>query len=65
MEEEDAFWMLCTVIEDLLPASYFSSTLIGVQVSPASSLSLCCLSFLRFFRGDVNAEAGITVHSQR
>jgi len=34
-EEEDAFWMLCTVIEDLLPASYYSSTLIGVQVPSA------------------------------
>ena len=32
MEEEDAFWMLCCIIEDLLPASYYSSTLIGVQV---------------------------------
>ena len=32
MEEEDAFWMMCTIIEDLLPASYFSTTLIGVQV---------------------------------
>lgn len=31
MEEEDAFWMMCTIIEDLLPASYYSSTLIGVQ----------------------------------
>jgi len=38
MEEEDAFWMLCTIIEDLLPASYYSSTLIGVQVPPANSL---------------------------
>ncbi|XP_064629601.1 small G protein signaling modulator 3-like isoform X2 [Lineus longissimus] len=31
MEEEDAFWMMCAIIEDLLPASYYSSTLIGVQ----------------------------------
>jgi hypothetical protein len=31
MEEEDVFWMMCTIIEDLLPASYYSSTLIGVQ----------------------------------
>jgi len=38
MEEEDAFWMLCTIIEDLLPASYYSSTLIGVQVRPVGSL---------------------------
>ena len=32
MEEEDAFWMMCAIIEDLLPASYYSSTLLGVQV---------------------------------
>lgn len=31
VEEEDAFWLMCTVIEDLNPPSYFSSTLIGVQ----------------------------------
>ncbi|KAL5018571.1 hypothetical protein ScPMuIL_004293 [Solemya velum] len=31
LEEEDAFWMICTIIEDLLPASYYSSTLIGIQ----------------------------------
>ncbi|ELU16805.1 hypothetical protein CAPTEDRAFT_177453 [Capitella teleta] len=31
LEEEDAFWLMCAIIEDLLPASYFSSTLIGVQ----------------------------------
>lgn len=31
MEEEDALWMMCTLIEDLLPPSYFSSTLLGVQ----------------------------------
>jgi len=39
MEEEDAFWMLCTIIEDLLPASYYSSTLIGVQVPPDQSVN--------------------------
>ncbi|XP_031417027.1 small G protein signaling modulator 3 isoform X2 [Clupea harengus] len=31
MEEEDALWMMCALIEDLLPPSYFSSTLLGVQ----------------------------------
>ncbi|XP_014211872.1 small G protein signaling modulator 3 homolog isoform X2 [Copidosoma floridanum] len=31
LEEEDAFWMLATIVEDLLPASYYSSTLIGIQ----------------------------------
>ena len=32
MEEEDAFWLMCTIVEDLVPTSYYSSTLIGVQV---------------------------------
>lgn len=32
VEEEDAFWLMCTVVEDLVPTSYYSSTLIGVQV---------------------------------
>uniref|UniRef100_A0A3Q2XUP5 RUN and TBC1 domain-containing protein 3 n=1 Tax=Hippocampus comes TaxID=109280 RepID=A0A3Q2XUP5_HIPCM len=31
MEEEDVLWMMCALIEDLLPPSYFSSTLLGVQ----------------------------------
>ncbi|CAG0914429.1 unnamed protein product [Notodromas monacha] len=31
MEEEDAFWMISAIIEDLLPASYYSQTLLGVQ----------------------------------
>ncbi|KAK5639179.1 hypothetical protein RI129_011671 [Pyrocoelia pectoralis] len=31
LEEEDAFWIMVTVVEDLLPASYYSSTLIGIQ----------------------------------
>eukprot|EP00074_Homo_sapiens_P111437 XP_024307998.1 small G protein signaling modulator 3 isoform X12 [Homo sapiens] len=31
LEEEDAFWMMSAIIEDLLPASYFSTTLLGVQ----------------------------------
>ncbi|XP_069765857.1 small G protein signaling modulator 3 isoform X1 [Narcine bancroftii] len=31
LEEEDAFWMMCAIIEDLVPASYFSTTLLGVQ----------------------------------
>ncbi|XP_055609393.1 small G protein signaling modulator 3 homolog [Uranotaenia lowii] len=30
-EEEDAFWMMATIVEDLLPASYYSSTLLGIQ----------------------------------
>ncbi|XP_032076575.1 small G protein signaling modulator 3 [Thamnophis elegans] len=31
LEEEDAFWMMCAIIEDMVPASYFSTTLMGVQ----------------------------------
>ncbi|KAL9956497.1 hypothetical protein ACROYT_G037979 [Oculina patagonica] len=31
VEEEDAFWLMCTIVEDLVPTSYYSSTLIGVQ----------------------------------
>uniref|UniRef100_A0A0X3NUK9 RUN and TBC1 domain-containing protein 3 n=1 Tax=Schistocephalus solidus TaxID=70667 RepID=A0A0X3NUK9_SCHSO len=32
MEEEAAFWMMCSIIEDILPPSYFSAdSLIGVQ----------------------------------
>ena len=32
MEEEDAFWMMCAIVEDLIPAAYFSSNLLGVTV---------------------------------
>ena len=31
-EEEDAFWMMCSIVEDLLPGQYYSVSLIGVQV---------------------------------
>ncbi|KAL3289699.1 hypothetical protein HHI36_023099 [Cryptolaemus montrouzieri] len=31
LEEEDVFWVMVTIVEDLLPASYYSSTLLGVQ----------------------------------
>ncbi|NWT61738.1 SGSM3 protein, partial [Erythrocercus mccallii] len=31
LEEENAFWMMCAIIEELVPASYFSTTLMGVQ----------------------------------
>ncbi|XP_041474245.1 small G protein signaling modulator 3 homolog isoform X4 [Lytechinus variegatus] len=31
MDEEDAFWIMCSVVEDLVPPSYFSHTLLGVQ----------------------------------
>ncbi|XP_057310775.1 small G protein signaling modulator 3-like isoform X2 [Hydractinia symbiolongicarpus] len=32
LEEETTFWMMVSIIEDLLPTSYYSVTLIGVQV---------------------------------
>lgn len=31
MEEENVFWIMVTIVEDLLPASYYSSTLLGIQ----------------------------------
>jgi len=31
-EEEDAFWMMCAIVEDLLPGQYYSVSLYGVQV---------------------------------
>lgn len=31
LEEEDAFWMMSSIIEDILPSSYYSHTLLGVQ----------------------------------
>ena len=38
MEEEDAFWMMVAVVEDLLPASYYSPSLIGVQADQVCML---------------------------
>ena len=31
MEEEHTFWMMVAIIEDFLPPSYYSPSLIGVQ----------------------------------
>ncbi|XP_062336454.1 small G protein signaling modulator 3 isoform X1 [Osmerus eperlanus] len=31
LEEEDVLWMMCALVEDLLPPAYFTSTLLGVQ----------------------------------
>lgn len=40
IEEEDAFWLMATIVEDLLPASYYSSTLIGIQADQKVLISL-------------------------
>ena len=40
VEEEDAFWLMCTIVEDLVPTSYYSSTLIGVQVGNRQCLMI-------------------------
>ncbi|XP_076366122.1 small G protein signaling modulator 3 homolog isoform X2 [Tachypleus tridentatus] len=42
LEEEDTFWLMCTIVEDLLPASYYSSTLIGVQADQRVLRALLC-----------------------
>lgn len=39
LEEEDAFWLMATIVEDLLPASYFSSSMIGTCLA----LNLCTI----------------------
>lgn len=31
LDEEECFWLTATIVEDLLPASYYSSTLLGIQ----------------------------------
>ena len=33
LEEEDAFWLLCAIVEDLLPASYYTPSLTGILPS--------------------------------
>ncbi|KAJ9578238.1 hypothetical protein L9F63_005537 [Diploptera punctata] len=42
MEEEDAFWMLSTIVEDILPASYYSSTLLGIQADQRVLRNMIC-----------------------
>jgi hypothetical protein len=32
LEEEDCFWLMCTIIEDILPASYFASDFLGIRI---------------------------------
>ncbi|XP_050420566.1 small G protein signaling modulator 3 homolog isoform X2 [Adelges cooleyi] len=31
LEEEESFWVMCAIVEDLLPALYYTTTLIGVK----------------------------------
>lgn len=40
IEEEDVFWLMATIVEDLLPASYYSSSLIGIQADQKVLISL-------------------------
>jgi hypothetical protein len=35
--EEESFWMMCSIIENLLPVSYFSSNLWGAQVTTSDT----------------------------
>lgn len=30
LEEEESFWVMCAIVEDLLPALYYTTTLIGI-----------------------------------
>ena len=41
MEEEDSFWMMVAIIEDFLPPSYYSPSLIGKRI-PFSSKYFGC-----------------------
>ncbi|CAL8089006.1 unnamed protein product [Orchesella dallaii] len=31
LEEEDCFWLMCAIIEDVVPASYFTNDFIGIR----------------------------------
>ncbi|VEL41852.1 unnamed protein product [Protopolystoma xenopodis] len=48
LEEEDTFWQMCCLLEDLLPASYYSSaSLLGVQADQRVLLHLLPLHLPR------------------
>ncbi len=32
MEEESTFWMLCNMLEEVLPPDYYTTTMIGTYV---------------------------------
>ncbi|XP_014255014.1 small G protein signaling modulator 3 homolog [Cimex lectularius] len=42
LEEDDCFWMMCTIVEDLLPASYYTTTLMGVLADQRVLRTLIC-----------------------
>lgn len=42
MEEEESFWIMCTIVEDLLPASYYNNTLIGIRADQRVLRQLIC-----------------------
>ncbi len=46
MEEEDAFWMMVATVEDLLPSSYYSPSLIGVQADQVDCVCYWIEKFL-------------------
>ncbi len=38
MKDEMAFWMMRSIVEDILPVDYYASDLLGIKVSS------CCLN---------------------
>jgi len=32
LEEEDCFWLMCSIIEEILPVSYFTSDFLGIRI---------------------------------
>jgi len=45
LEEEDAFWLLCAIVEDLLPASYYTPSLLGTKENGSFELSIVTFHF--------------------
>jgi len=55
LEEEDAFWLLCAIVEDLLPASYYTPSLIGIRFFSVMTIyyfriESCYFSFIVYRR---------------
>ena len=42
MEEEETFWMVTAIIEDIVPASYYTQSLIGVQADQKVNVNSLC-----------------------